>query len=63
MTFPDISTLNDRFAVDGAVCFVEGNGAMTKLEMRFNDSSLELYLQGAHITCYQPSALVSMCCG
>jgi len=54
MTSPDIATLNERFAVDGAVRFVEGNAAMTKLEMRFNEARLELYLQGAHITGYQP---------
>jgi glucose-6-phosphate 1-epimerase len=60
MTFPDIAALNERFAVTGAVRFGEGNAEMTKLEMRFNEARLELYLQGAHITRYQPIAGVEV---
>jgi glucose-6-phosphate 1-epimerase len=56
MTFPDIATLNERFAVDGAVRFGEGNAGMTKVDITFNEARLELYLQGAHITRYQPIA-------
>jgi glucose-6-phosphate 1-epimerase len=56
MTFPDIATLNERFAVDGAVRFGEGNAGMTKVDITFNEARLELYLQGAHITRYQPNA-------
>jgi glucose-6-phosphate 1-epimerase len=60
MTFPDIAALNERFAVTGAVRFGEGNAEMAKLEMRFNEARLELYLQGAHITRYQPIAGVEV---
>jgi glucose-6-phosphate 1-epimerase len=56
MTFPDIATLNERFAVNSAVRFVEGNSGMIKVELTFDEARLELYLQGAHITRYQPAA-------
>ena len=54
MTFSDIATLNERFADDGAVRFGKGKAGMAKVDISFHDAALELYLQGAHITRYQP---------
>ena len=56
MTYPDIAALNERFGLERRLRFVEGNSGMTKVELAFDQAKLELYLQGAHITRYQPAA-------
>jgi glucose-6-phosphate 1-epimerase len=56
MTVSDIASLNERFGIDGTVHFGEGINSMPKAELTFNEARLELYLQGAHITRYQPAA-------
>jgi glucose-6-phosphate 1-epimerase len=38
------------------VHFVEGNAALPKVDLAFDAARAEIYLQGAHITRYQPSA-------
>ena len=60
MTSPDIAALNSRFGRENRLQFRAGKAGMTKLEMRFNEAKLELYLQGAHITRYQPDAGVDV---
>ena len=56
MTLSNIAGLNERFGVDGIVHFGEGINSMPKVELTFDTAILELYLQGAHITRYQPAA-------
>jgi len=56
MTVSDIASVNERFGIDGTVHFGEGINSMPKAELTFNEARLELYLQGAHITRYQPAA-------
>jgi glucose-6-phosphate 1-epimerase len=56
MTSAEIPTLNERFGLERRLCFTEGRSGMTKVELAFHDAKLELYLQGAHITRYQPAA-------
>ena len=56
MTSAEIPTLNERFGLERRLCFSEGHPGMTKVELAFHDAKLELYLQGAHITRYQPAA-------
>ena len=56
MTVSDTASLNERFGIDGTVHFGEGINSMPKAELTFNEARLELYLQGAHITRYQPAA-------
>jgi len=56
MTVSDTASLNERFGIDGTVHFGEGINSMPKVELTFNEARLELYLQGAHITRYQPAA-------
>jgi D-hexose-6-phosphate mutarotase len=54
MTSPDSAALNACFARDNNLQFSEGEAGMTKVDITFNEATLELYLQGAHITRYQP---------
>jgi len=56
MTSPDIAALNERFGLERRLRFTEGKSGMTKVELTFDQARLELYLQGAHITRYQPAA-------
>ena len=54
MNSPDITALNARFARDNRLLFSTGETGMTKVDITFDDATLELYLQGAHITRYAP---------
>ena len=56
MTSPDIAARNERFGLQHRVRFAEGRFGMIKVELSFDAARLELYLQGAHITRYQPTA-------
>jgi glucose-6-phosphate 1-epimerase len=60
MTSANIAALNASFGRENSLRFSAGEAGMTKVDITFNDSSLELYLQGAHITRYQPSAGVDV---
>jgi D-hexose-6-phosphate mutarotase len=56
MTSADIAALNERFGLQRRLRFAEGKSGMIKAELSFDQAKLELYLQGAHITRYQPAA-------
>ena len=60
MTSADIAALNTRFDRDNRLQFSAGEAGMVKVDITFHDATLELYLQGAHITRYQPSAGVEV---
>jgi glucose-6-phosphate 1-epimerase len=60
MTSADIAALNTRFRCDNRLHFSAGNAGMTKVDITFNEATLELYLQGAHITRYQPGTGVDV---
>ena len=60
MISPDIDALNVRFGRDNRLRFSSGETGMTKVDITFDDAMLELYLQGAHITRYQPTADVNL---
>jgi glucose-6-phosphate 1-epimerase len=60
MTSADIAALNARFARDNRLQFSAGKGGLTKVDITFQEARLELYLQGAHITRYQPLAGVDL---
>jgi glucose-6-phosphate 1-epimerase len=60
MTSPDIATLNTRFGRENSLQFSTGEAGLTKVDISFHDATLELYLQGAHITRYAPVADVEV---
>jgi len=60
MTSPDIAALNADYARDNRLQFSKGEAGLTKVDITFNEATLELYLQGAHITRYQPAAGVDL---
>jgi glucose-6-phosphate 1-epimerase len=60
MTSADIAALNTRFRCDNRLHFSAGNAGMAKVDITFNEATLELYLQGAHITRYQPATGVDV---
>jgi glucose-6-phosphate 1-epimerase len=50
----EIDKLNERFAINGAARFEEGNGGFTKLVLTAPAGEAHVYLYGAHVTHYQP---------
>ena len=60
MTSPDIAALNTRFGRENNLQFSAGEAGMTKVDITCNDARLELYLQGAQITRYQPIAAIEV---
>ena len=50
----DLSTLNDQFAIPGVLEFAEVHG-LTRAEIKTPDATATVYLQGAHITHWQPA--------
>ena len=52
----DIDELNERFGLDGAVRFEEGPGGLTRARIATDAATAEIYLQGAHVTQWQPAA-------
>ena len=49
-----IEDLNQRFGRQQRLRFSEGPGGLIKADLEFNGARAELYLQGAHLTCYAP---------
>eukprot|EP01060_Flectonema_neradi_P001423 TRINITY_DN1084_c6_g1_i2.p1 TRINITY_DN1084_c6_g1~~TRINITY_DN1084_c6_g1_i2.p1 ORF type:complete len:355 (+),score=48.09 TRINITY_DN1084_c6_g1_i2:231-1295(+) len=50
-----ISTLNEKFGVEGKIKFVTGNGGLTKIVLQHDDETsdgnkVEVYLHGAHVS-------------
>ncbi len=51
----DLSSLNDHFAIPGVLRFQEANG-LVRAEITTPEATATVYLQGAHITHWQPAA-------
>jgi glucose-6-phosphate 1-epimerase len=49
-----VAELNDRFGLRGAVRFDGGPGGLTLATIASDAASAEIYLQGAHVTAWQP---------
>jgi D-hexose-6-phosphate mutarotase len=56
MTHSNTTALNNRFGLDNRLQFSEGFSGLAKAELCYKEARLELYLQGAHVTRYQPIA-------
>ena len=54
VTADQVSRLNERFGHAGRVRFAVGMAGLPRVSLEFGPATLELYLQGAHITRYQP---------
>jgi glucose-6-phosphate 1-epimerase len=51
-----LSELNERFGSKGAVRFEEGPGGLTRARIATDAATAEIYLQGAHVTHWHPTA-------
>ncbi len=49
-----IQELNERFGLNGAVSFDEGPAGLTRATIATDAATAEIYLQGAHVTRWQP---------
>jgi glucose-6-phosphate 1-epimerase len=49
-----VDELNERFGLRGAVRFEEGPGGLTRAQIASDAATAEIYLQGAHLTAWQP---------
>lgn len=56
MTHANTATLNNQFGLDNRLQFGDGLAGLVRVDLCHNEAKLELYLQGAHVTSYQPSA-------
>lgn len=54
----EIERLNQQFRADGAVRFEEGPGGLTRAWIDTTQGQSEIYLQGAHLTRWQPATAV-----
>jgi D-hexose-6-phosphate mutarotase len=54
VTSSPIAAFNERYGVANRIQFAAGHGGLEKLDLRFADACAEVYLQGAHVTHYQP---------
>jgi glucose-6-phosphate 1-epimerase len=52
----DIQTLNDNFGIPGALTFTDGKGGLRRANISTPDCTAEIYLHGAHLTAWQPTA-------
>src|SRR5580704_312542 len=50
-----IESLNQRFAIPGAVAIVVGNGSLPKVRITTPAASADIYLHGAQVTSWQPA--------
>jgi glucose-6-phosphate 1-epimerase len=50
-----IASLNQRFAIPGAVAIVAGNGSLPKVRITTPAASADIYLHGAQVTSWQPA--------
>lgn len=56
MTHSNTAALNKQFGLDNRMQFSERFSGLEKAELCYQEARLELYLQGAHVTRYQPVA-------
>lgn len=55
-TLSELETLNRDFGIEGALRFDQGEGGLVRAQVATTASAGEIYLQGAHVTRWQPSA-------
>jgi glucose-6-phosphate 1-epimerase len=51
-----VDELNERFGLRGAVCFEDAPGGLMRAAIASNQVTAEIYLQGAHVSAWQPRA-------
>ncbi len=51
----DLQQLQDNFAIDGVLKFTQTEGGLVRAEVKTPACTAELYLQGAHLTLWQPA--------
>ncbi len=51
----DLDRLNASFGLGGAIRFEAGEGGMPRVRIVVREATAEIYLQGAHVTQWQPS--------
>lgn len=51
----DLQALNEAFGLDGAVRFDQGHNGMARVQIAAPEAAAEIYLQGAHVTQWQPA--------
>jgi len=51
----EVGQLNSRFDISGAAQVVGGNGGLTKVRITSREAVGEMYLHGAHVTCWKPA--------
>src|SRR5690242_4201699 len=49
-----LNELNERFGLHGTVRFEEGAGGLTRAAIACDAATAEVYLQGAHVSAWQP---------
>jgi glucose-6-phosphate 1-epimerase len=52
-----IDELNERFGLRGGVCFEQDPGGLTRATIASDAATAEIYLQGAHVTAWQPRSV------
>jgi glucose-6-phosphate 1-epimerase len=50
-----LQELNERYGLGGAVFFEQGEGGLPRVRLQSNQATAEIYLQGAHVTAWQPA--------
>ena len=55
MSMNELKELNERFGLNGAVRFDAGPGGLTRAKIATDAATAEIYLQGAHVTAWQPA--------
>ncbi len=55
MSAEQLQHLNESFGLGGAIRFEAGNGGLTRARISSEDGTAEVYLQGAHVTAWQPA--------
>src|SRR5258708_5946633 len=51
-----LSELNERFGLQSAICFEIAPGGLTRATITTDAATAEIYLQGAHLTQWQPAS-------
>ena len=51
----ELHELNEQYGLCGAVFFEQGEGGMPRVRLQSNQATAEIYLQGAHVTAWQPA--------
>ena len=56
MSMDELKELNERFGLSGAVRFDAAPGGLTRAKIATDAGTAEIYLQGAHVTRWQPAS-------